>query len=169
MNIMSKGSDPLWWQIRNIYTIPLFFFPFFPPSLCIYLLFLYNIWIMVTLFSPRSPFLLLYISQHNRTCVHGDVARLLERCNNSLFYFQALSCQFFQTFTSSICRLAKTWANLKTLSLLVCFKKLIKVITCKEITNSIFQILLNSLNKKRDKELNSEKVYAVSGLNTDHA
>lgn len=42
MNIMSKGSDPLWWQIRNIYTIP-HFFSFFPPSLCIYLLFLYNI------------------------------------------------------------------------------------------------------------------------------
>lgn len=66
--------------------------------------------------------------------------------------FSGTSCLFLQIFISSICRLAKTWANLKITLLLVCFKKLIKVITCKKITISMFQILLN-LNKMVGQEM----------------
>lgn len=45
-----------------------------------------------------------------------------------------------------MCGPVKTWASLKTPSLLTYFKKPIKMIKCKEITNSMFQMLLKALN-----------------------
>jgi len=42
------------------------------------------------------------------------------------------------------------------------------MIKCKEITNSVFQMLLKALNKIAGQGNNNEKVHAVSGLNTNH-